>query len=520
MQEEIELKLALPSAQMNRLRRLGLMRTLAVGRASRKDMVSTYFDTPEFALKKAGMALRVRKLGETNLQTLKAPVPGAIESGLQHMAEYEAPVDGSRPDITKLDDPLLRQWIEDQNLPQQIGPVFTTRIERTVLPLRLVDSDIELALDNGAIEASGREVALSEIELELKSGRSTRLYELALMLVQEGLDLRLETQSKAARGYGLYERRDDRPVRARKLELPRGCSVRSAFTLMVQACYRHLRANEAALMKGEDPEGVHQMRVATRRLRAVLSLFKSVLASGPFAHLKDELRWLQQQLGPARDWDVFLEETLAPLEARLPNEEGLTILRDKAAALREAAYDTARAVVTSRRYTALLLRLQLHLADDGWFKTREPGSPDPLSQPMKSLAARLLDKRAKRVGKLGSQHAELTELQLHQLRIEGKKMRYAVEFFASLYPKGAAKPYRKSLVGIQDSLGALNDAVVGHRLLDELEAAMGKDERIAPETACLASGLLLGWHAARITDHLENLDGVWKTHAALDPFWS
>ena len=198
MNEEIELKLAIPAGQMSRLSRLGLVRSLTVGRASKRTMISTYFDTPEFALKRAGMALRVRDMGDHKLQTLKAPVPGAIKSGLQHMAEYETAVEEGRPDVTKLDDPVLRQWIEDQNLPQQIGPVFTTRIERTLVPLRLVDSDIELAIDEGAIEASGREAPLSEIELELKSGRSTRLYELALMLVQEGLDLRLETKSKAA----------------------------------------------------------------------------------------------------------------------------------------------------------------------------------------------------------------------------------------------------------------------------------------------------------------------------------
>ncbi|MEJ1995647.1 MAG: CYTH and CHAD domain-containing protein [Limibacillus sp.] len=520
MQEEIELKLAIPAGQMSRLRRLGLMRSLTVGRAAKRTMVSTYFDTPEFALKRAGMALRVRDMGDHKLQTLKAPVPGAIKSGLQHMAEYETAVEEGRPDVTKLDDPVLRQWIEDQNLPQQIGPVFTTRIERTLVPLRLVDSDIELAIDEGSIEASGRETPLSEIELELKSGRSTRLYELALMLVQEGLDLRLETKSKAARGYGLYERKDEPPVKAEPLDLPRGVSVKNAFMMMVRNCYEHLRANEPAVLKGEDPEGVHQMRVATRRLRALLSLFKPVLAAGSLGHLKEELRWLQQQLGPARDWDVFLTETLAPMESRLPAEDGLSVLRDKSGGLRAKAYERAREVVTSRRYTGLLLRLQLHLADDGWFKTVEPGEADPLAGSMKDFAAGVLSKRSKRLAKLGNKHAELTELQLHQLRIEGKKLRYAVEFFSTLYPKPDVKLYRKSLVGIQDSLGALNDAVVGHRLLDELEVEMRSDERVAPETACLASGLLLGWHAARITDHLSALPGVWKAHRKLKRFWA
>ena len=518
--EEIELKLALPAEQMDRLRRLGLIRSLSVGRASRKTLVSTYFDTPEFALRDAGMALRVRDLGDRKLQTLKAPVQGAIKSGLQHVAEYEAEVAHSRPEIAKLEEPVLRQWIEDQGLPQQIGPVFTTRMDRTVLPLRYIDSDIEMALDQGSIEGAGKERRLSEVELELKSGRSTRLYELALMLIQEGFDCRLETLSKAARGYGLYEREDIQPKRSGAFDLPAGIRVKAAFPALVRSCYEHLRANEAAVIKGDDPSGIHQMRVATRRLRAILSLFKALLNESVLRHLKEELRWLQQQLGPARDWDVFLEETLTPLELRMPREEALAMLREKGEALREVAYDRARAVVSSRRYTALLLRLQLHLADEGWFKKQGARQRDLALVPMKSYAAELLGKRQKQLRKLGKKHDELTELQLHQLRIEGKKARYAVEFFKSFYDKEAVKPYRKSLVAIQDSLGALNDAVVGHRLLDELEAAMRADERIAPEDAHLASGLLLGWHAARIVDHLSSLPSVWKRHESLKPFWT
>ena len=157
------------------------------------------------------------------------------------------------------------------------------------------------------------------------------------------------------------------------------------------------------------------MRVATRRLRAILSLFKALLNESVLGHLKEELRWLQQQLGPARDWDVFLEETLTPLELRMPREEALAMLREKGEALREVAYDRARAVVSSRRYTALLLRLQLHLADEGWFKKQGARQRDLALVPMKSYAAELLGKRQKQLRKLGKKHDELTELQLHQL---------------------------------------------------------------------------------------------------------
>jgi inorganic triphosphatase YgiF len=519
MQEEIELKLAFPSAQVKKLRRMPLLKSLKAGRTVRSQLVSTYFDTPEFALRQAGMALRVRDRGGRKLQTLKAPVPGAEKSGLQHFAEYEAEVDESRPEFDKLEDPRLRRWISKMGPPQKFGPIFTTRVMRTTMPLRLADSDIELAIDEGSIEAQDRKVPLREIELELKSGCPTRLYELALMLVKEDIDFGLERRTKAARGYALYESADDSPVKAAPLDLPAGSSVGGAFGLIAQNCCDQIRANEAAVMLGEDPEGVHQMRVAVRRLRALLSLFKSVLAGDVRDHLKVELRWLQQQLGPPRDWDVFLADTLAPIEARFPDEEAVETMRRTAGELREAAYERASADVASGRYAGILLHLQMHLADGRWFRGAGREGVKFIDRPVKGFASNLMDKHADRLTKLGNKHKTLTESQLHQLRIEGKKMRYAVDFFRSLYPESVSKAYRASLVDIQDNLGAVNDIVVARRLLAQLDKKMRKGERKAPKKISKVLGLLKDEQAARLADNLRGLDTVWREHAKLKPFW-
>jgi len=520
MHEEIELKLSLPSAEVKKLRRLPLLKSLKTGRTARCKFVSTYFDTPEFALRQAGMALRVRDVGGgRNVQTLKAPVPGAVKTGLQHYAEYEADVAETRPEIGKLDDPQLRRWIEQRDLPRQFGPVFTTRIMRTTMPLRLGDSDIELAIDEGSIEASGQKVQLREIELELKSGRPTQLYELALRLMEEDVDFRLERRTKSARGYALHEPPDDAPVKAAPLELPAGCSVRDAFGIIAHNCYDQMRSNEAAVLLGVDAEGVHQMRVAVRRLRALLSLFKSVLASDVLDRLKGELRWLQQQLGPPRDWDVFLADTLAPKAAQLSRKDEFDRVRRTAEALREAAYVRARTDVGSGRYAGLLLRLQLYLADDRWFRDPAPGEGAFLDQPVKDLAASLLKKRAERLDRFGRRHKTLTETQLHEFRIECKKMRYAVDFFRSLYPKSRSRAYRAGLVGIQDSLGTINDSVVARRLLNELTAAMKKGGGKGPGSPLPGSSPLLDWHAQRIAGQLKNLDAIWKRHARHKLFW-
>ena len=519
MYEEIELKLAFPSAQVKKLRRMPLLKSLKSGRTARRKFVSTYFDTPEFALHQAGMSLRVREMGERKLQTLKAPVPGAIASGLQRSAEYEAEVEKSRPEIGKVDDPRLRRWIKKQGLPRALDPVFTTRIKRTTMPLRLGDSDIELAIDEGSIEGSGRKVPIREVELELKSGRPTRLIELALMLVQGDVDFTLERRTKPARGYALYERPDHSPVKAELLELPDGCCVREAFGLIARNCYDQIHANEAAVLLGEDPEGVHQMRVAVRRLRALLSLFQPVLTSKALDHMKAELRWLQKRLGPLRDWDVFLSGTLPALEAKLPDEDALESVRVAAEDLREKAYRRASAAIGSARYAGLLLRLHLYLADDSRLCGRAPEGVKILDQPITGLAAKLLDKRATKLNKLGSKHRTLSERQLHRLRIEAKKLRYAVEFFGSLYPKSASHAYRAGLVEMQDRLGAINDIVVARGLLTELDEAIRKGGRNATRKIPRTSSLLYDDQAARMADNLKGLNVAWIEHAKLKSFW-
>ena len=274
MNDEIELKLSLTPEHLERLRRNPLLRSLAQGRSERHEMVSTYFDTPDFKLKGRGQALRIRKIGARRVQTLKAQVYGSPSSGaIAHShREFEIDVEGEEPRLDLIDDESLRSELEQPQLRDALAPVFTTDIDRRAVNLHLADSDIELALDRGEIRANGRNLQISEAELELKSGRPSRLYELALLL-SDKIPFRIEPQTKAARGYGLYGEQEPVPVFATRQVLSPELAAGEAFAQLARACLDHLRANEAAVFHGADPEGVHQMRVATRRLRALVSAF-------------------------------------------------------------------------------------------------------------------------------------------------------------------------------------------------------------------------------------------------------
>lgn len=523
MSDEIELKLLLSPEALAKLNRLPLLRSLAVGRAQSQQLDSTYFDTADFLLRDRRMALRVRRVGDRRIQTLKLDPARAAEllgeaadsrGGVQHFLEFEAEIVGELPDLSVIEAPALQAWFAEEKLAERLEPVFTTAIERRTRLLRLADTEIELAMDQGEIRAQGRCEPVSEAELELKWGQPNRLFELAMMLAGE-LPLRLGGPTKAARGYALYAGQTPQPTKGGKPMLSTEMSVAEAFATIMRCNIDQMRANEAAVFAGSDPEGVHQLRVAVRRARAALSVFKPAMNETARGLLAEELRWLQRELGPARDLDVFLADTVHPLLRRLPSEPSLPPLRKTVEAAQAAAYARAHAALEDPRYARLLLRLELFLAEGTWKRAGEGGAPGPAEAPIRELAATLLDKRQRQLRKTHKKARDQDEAALHEVRIAAKKLRYAAEFFRDLYGRKAAKAYIAALTELQDTLGAVNDAVVGHRLLDELEPKLAK----AGEDPRLAVGIVMGWQAARIEDDLKRFATVWRAWRGCKPFW-
>lgn len=561
--QEIEMKLRMTPAALQRLRRHPIIRSLARGRSHSRTLSSIYYDTPEGFFVGAGMALRIRRDGSTLIQTLKAPAqllrmlelpeparadsdartariaeetgaddafPGAgrgaemaenLSSGLQSFTEFECPLEQDAPDLDLIGHEGLRRHLQANQVGERLVPLFLTAFERRSLELGMAESRIELALDQGEIRAGdGEEGAahepLCEAELELKAGRPERLFELALLLAEK-LEFQLEPRTKPARGYALLAPVRPEPVFATKVELPRDVTGAGAFEAMATNALIHMRANEPALRLGEDPSALHQYRVGLRRLRALVSLSRDYVEPQTAAFLSQELRWVQQTTGPARDWDVFLLETLAPLRERLPAEPGLEPLTIASEAARAADHAEARALLDSARYSRLLLRMQLLLHSGAWRRPPTEGKADPLDAPARELASRLLGHRAAKLNKLGRGHKTKSESELHEIRIAAKKLRYAVDFFRSLYPAKKVKPYAARLKDLQDRLGSLNDAAVGHQLIDSLRAAGGNPHKTEIEP--LAAGLVIGWQAARIENDLPRFSDTWKAYRSARPFW-
>ena len=530
MHDEYELKLALSPQHLAALPRNSFLRSLVQDQKASTRLVSTYYDTPARLLHKRAMALRVRRAGRARIQTLKVKANG--NSGLQHFQEYEAAVPSDLPDLDRIEDPGLKAMFEETGLADEIGPVFTTDFARRKYVIRLFESEIELALDKGAIRFGDLSVPICEAELELLSGRPARLYELALAL-QDSVPFKLEFRTKAGRGYALAMDAPASPVLGKKPVLKPEMTAGQAFNVIARACRDQIQANEPAVLNGLssscDPEGVHQMRVGIRRLRAALRAFGRIVDPKAAEYLKTELRWMQQELGPARDWDVFLSETLPPIFAAMPEEVGFEALNSAAEAARRRAYERAIAAITHARFVRMLLQLNLWLEDgsllvgrDGQGEAAEQGkraAGDPTAEPIQEFAGRVLSRTHKKVRRAGQRHKELNEEELHDLRIEAKKLRYAVEFFRDIFPEQSVKKMTKALVAMQDGLGALNDSAICRALLKDLRvsAALGADFN-KPLTE-RAIGVVTGWQASALSKRNEDVVPLWAAFKKTQPFW-
>ncbi|HET6520661.1 MAG TPA: CHAD domain-containing protein, partial [Geminicoccaceae bacterium] len=306
-----------------------------------------------------------------------------------------------------------------------------------------------------------------EAELELKAGRPAGLYRLALRLHQD-VPLVIETESKAGRGYALAAGLAPGPRRAGDVRLAPEMSARDAFRAVARDCVAQILGSQACALRGEDPEGVHQMRVGLRRLRSALGSFRDHLPGDRRRAFNGELRWLGERLGRVRDLDVFATETLPGELGQRLDEATRDALTQAAGAARAEAQAELRRVLRSPRYTELMLKL-LAWIEDGDGTANETAAP-----PMIGGAARdILGRRHRSVARPGRRLHRLDAAERHELRKRAKKLRYAAEFFRSLCPDRPHRRYIKALKGLQEGLGAMNDAAVARRLLAELAERAG-----------------------------------------------
>jgi triphosphatase len=473
-------------------------------------LVSVYFDTPHLLLRRNGLVLRIREDGPRRVQAVKSRGEGGGAFG---RGEWESEVADCAPDFAAFAETPLAEICAEADR-AALKPVFTVQVERACCLVAAGGATIEVVFDRGEVRLDGASSPIRELELELKSGPPQALFDLCRRLSGEAaLDLSFTT--KADRGYGLADARYAAPPRDPMLDpkTPAG----EAFCAIAVAALAQMAANARILRAAPDVRALHQLRVGARRLRSAMSLFAPMLADDRRDAIRAELKWLGVELNAARNLDVFIDEAFEPVAKAQAGAPGLKAFGASLKAARKRAYLEAEAAVGSARFRSLMLETALWAEFGPWSTADAPEQVARRERTIRKTASELLERRFRRIVRDGRNLAAQPPETRHKLRIAAKKLRYACDFFADLYPDHKAAAFAHRMTALQDTLGVLNDIATGRGVVAETLAAKGAGARDAQRA--YAAGLVVGARQADEPAALKAARKAWRQAAKADPFW-
>lgn len=495
MDREIELKfLIAPEAADEALAHLP-------GEGAVRQLDATYFDTADHALRKAGFGLRVRDGEGCRKQTLKSASAGGVFA----RGEWETSIAGPDPD----GDALAATPAGALLAGQALRPVFTTRVQRVTRMVRMGETLIEAALDRGELGAGERRAKVCELELELKAGSPDALFDLARELGAK-VPLRLSLISKAERGYRLaLAGLGSSPPRRASVDLDPAMTAGEALQAIGRAALVDLCAGVEALRDRPGPEGVHKLRIAVRRARVMLKIFRPITDDPAARALGEDLRWLAGELAPARDLDVFIADVWRPASG---GGDDVAAFGRALLAAQASAYLRAEAALEGARLRHLLLEVAAWLQSGSW--TTDPALAGVRDQPAAALAAERLSRLRHAVLKRGAHVEALDPEARHRLRLKSKTLRYAAEDLTGLFPDHPKRVERfiAAAKAFQDTLGRINDLTVRASLAHDVAIGAGGTEAAFAAGRLTASG---GDEAALLAAACEARDAL----KATESFW-
>lgn len=443
-----------------------------LGERETHDLRDTLLDTEIYAVRRAKHSLRIRYDNKVGLLTLKGPKK--VEGATHTRAEIEVPLGDGEPLepatwAREIGDPV--QAIVGEMPLQRLMTIHNRRRTWDIYHNGAIVG--EVALDRGKIVAGGASEKLHEVEIELKGdGTLTHLEQLMAKFTAQ-LPLAAEPLSKAQRAWMLWERMflvdDALNNAAERTPMTPDASLAEAGRSVLATHLLKLRKALPIAEKGEDPEGVHQARVATRRFRAVLAQLGGVVyAPRQVEVLRRGLRKLARTLGVVRDADVFL----LALDRYAANHEepfraGLQPLYDFVNHQREVGRAEMFALLDSHKHACLMDQLVafVTIAGEGILAAEEAEGVAPSK--VQDFAGSMIWSRYEAVRSYESTIASADLPTLHQLRIEVKRLRYVLDLFSEALEE--SKPLRQACADVQEHLGDLNDTAVALALLDTLD---------------------------------------------------
>ena len=438
----------------------------AVGTVNHLDI---YLDTDDRRFHRAGYTLRIRSAsrrvnadGEVTLKALGSP---PAETGPRVRRELSERLERPDPKLLGSVNGPVGERVRAVAGKRRVAPLFEVRTRRRLYSL---GSDAEIALDETTIRlpTGGAPARLRRVEIEVPEGAEAAVSPLVDDL-REACGLQPAWLSKYEAGLLSAGLRVPAPDTFGPTTIDPEAPIGAVARAVLRRHFSAMLAHEPGTRLGDDIEELHDMRVATRRLRAALALFSDALPASS-TQLREELGWVGGALGAVRDFDVQLEQLDEWLTA-LPEADGqpLEVLRALLETERTVARTEMLDVLDSRRYQAFVQRFGRQLRS---VRTRRSG---PTALPARAAAPDLIESRFRRFRKAARRigpHSDSAEY--HRLRIRGKRLRYALEFLADLYPENS-RPMIRRLVAVQDLLGLHQDADVAIERLRRLATERG-----------------------------------------------
>ena len=472
----MELELAADADAAAILARLKPLAASRDGRPRNQAIKIVWHDSPDHALLADGLALAEQR-GAWHLERL---TPGAGT----WLPAQPPPLLSDSPDLTELPSPL--------------APVAAFEGRRSVSVHHLADTAVTLTIDKGILRAVTAERAVARITL---SGGEPAV-RVASTMIAAAVPAAVPGFSLAAEAIAMATGETPQPRHLGAPVLPD--AVRTVPEALAHIL-GHLtdvvlaQATRFGQPDGDVPAAVHQMRVAVRRARSAVSIFRPALAEGALDAVNTGLKTLGARLGPARDWDVFADETVPAILDAIPGDERLERLAAAASRQRATHRKDLAQYLASPAFRQFGIDLAWFAAARGWHEPppppaeAEPAADAPVEPPaLAPFADRVLQHRWKQLLSAGKRIEELDIPALHAVRLRAKRVRYAAEMFATLHDGKAAKRFIDGLSKLQERLGVLNDGAVASHLLVELGGAGGRHG--------YACGLITGFLAARARD--------------------
>jgi CHAD domain-containing protein len=475
-----------------RLPRQPVLGACRAGRPKKTAVLIVWHDSAEKALSEAGLSLSETR-GRWRLEALH---PKTADGWLP---ATPAPLlaEGASPAFLSgnlIDGPLI--------------PMAAFLGQRRDFPLTVDGSPAGLSLLEGDLRGV---VESRQVRRLVFSGQPLAMAKLATQLALH-IPLRVPPASLGAEARALATGTQAANQPRGAPHIAPGCSVGEALSGIAAQLAEATHYWAELLGDAATEEPVHQMRVALRRLRSALSIFRRAVRDDTawLNALAAKLKTLAALLGVARDWDVFLAGIGAELTEACAGDTRLVQMLAAATRKRDAAYAALRSTMGSPEWQHLGLELALLPTLRPWDGSAAPEQAARLASPAETYAAGALGRQLKRLLEAGESLDGIAAEQLHEIRKQAKRLRYTIEFFAPLFPEKQVRRYLTRLEDLQEDFGTFNDAAVAATLAASLGA--GTDR-------AFAAGVVQGFGAAAQIRAARHVKRGWSKFYRATPFW-